>query len=207
MQQHVDDLVNLINKLEVGPVRLVGHSFGAYISLVLAEQNPQLVRSLVLAEPPVLPLLSRTAVGHATLESFQKRVLIPSRAAFEQGDIELGLELFIDGVTKPGDFDKIPENAKNGLVQYVGPEFQLEMLTEPAEYMIPLSCDALEKLEIPTLLITGETSPAFFLLITAEIERCMNEETYVMVPEADHGALAGNSVFFNDVYLSFLYDK
>ena len=57
---------------------------------MLAVQNPHLVRSLVLAEPPVLPLLSRTAVGHATLESFQQRVIIPSRNAFEQGDAQNG---------------------------------------------------------------------------------------------------------------------
>ena len=107
----------------------------------------------------------------------------------------MGLKLFIDGVTQPGSFDRIPEDARNSLIQNIGPEFRLEMLTEPDEYMIPITCEALEKMDIPTLLITGETSPAFFLLITGEIERCIDGESYVMVPEVGHGALAGNSVF------------
>ena len=208
MQQHVDDLVHLIDELELAPVRLVGHSFGAYISLTLAVQHPHLVRSLVLAEPPVFSLLSRTAFGQAIIESFQRRVMIPSKHAFEQGDMEGGLRIFVDGITHPGSFDSMPEDVRNSFIQHIGPEFRLEMLTEPEEYMIPLTCEALENLEIPTLLMTGEmTSIGFVLLITGEIERCMDGEFYVMVPEADHGALSGNAVFFDDTYLSFLQEK
>ena len=208
MQQHIDDLVHLIEELEVAPVRLVGHSFGAYISLTLAVQHPHLVRSLVLAEPPVLPLLSRTAIGQATLESFQRGVLIPSKQAFEQGDTQEGLKIFIDGISHPGFFDSVPEDVRKSLIQYIGPEFRLEMLTEPDVYMIPLTCEALEDLEIPTLLMTGEmTKIAFVLLITVELERCLEGESYVMVPEADHGALSGNAVFFNDTYVSFLKEN
>ena len=47
----------------------------------------------------------------------------------------------------------------------------------------PLDCEKAGKLARPTLLVTGEQSPAMFLLITAELERCLEGESQVMVPD------------------------
>ena len=48
-----EDLAALIKKLDLGKVHVVGLSYGAYTALFLAVKHPDLVRSLVLAEPPV----------------------------------------------------------------------------------------------------------------------------------------------------------
>ena len=45
--------------------------------------------------------------------------------------------------------------------------------------------------------MTGERSPATFLLITAELERCLEGESKVMVPEAGHGMHGDNPTFYN----------
>ena len=49
-----DDLAALIRKLKLAPAHIVGVSYGAYVALFLAARHPELVRSLVLSEPPVL---------------------------------------------------------------------------------------------------------------------------------------------------------
>ena len=54
--QHVDDLAVFLREIDAAPAHLVGSSQGAYISLLAAIRYPKLVRSLVLEEPPVLPL-------------------------------------------------------------------------------------------------------------------------------------------------------
>ena len=59
-------------------------------------------------------------------------------------------------------------------------------MTEPAAALPPFDCGNLGKFTRPTLLVTGERSPAMFLLITAELERCLEGESQVMVPEAGH---------------------
>src|SRR5262249_49938304 len=45
-----DDLAALIDQLELGPVHIVAHSYGAYASLFVAVQHPELVQSMILAE-------------------------------------------------------------------------------------------------------------------------------------------------------------
>ena len=49
MAQHVADVIGFIEKLGAGPVDLMGHSRGGYISFRVAEQRPDLLRKLILA--------------------------------------------------------------------------------------------------------------------------------------------------------------
>ena len=58
-QQHVEDLAAFLREIDAAPAHLVGTSQGAFIALLLAVQSPDLVRRLVLEEPPVLPLFAK----------------------------------------------------------------------------------------------------------------------------------------------------
>ena len=53
----VDDLAAFLRALHLAPAHLVGASNGAFACMLLALREPKLVRTLVLAEPPVLPIL------------------------------------------------------------------------------------------------------------------------------------------------------
>lgn len=50
ISHHISDLYNLINSLETGPVILMGHSLGAFISLAFATQYPLLTKALILVD-------------------------------------------------------------------------------------------------------------------------------------------------------------
>ena len=56
MLEHVDDLQALIQELGAVPAHLMGHSYGAFLCLLIAIKDPEIVRTLVLAEPPVITL-------------------------------------------------------------------------------------------------------------------------------------------------------
>ena len=58
---HVSDLAAFVRGLNLGPVRVVGHSYGAVIALGLAVQNPELVRGLFINEPPLPSILTDPA--------------------------------------------------------------------------------------------------------------------------------------------------
>jgi pimeloyl-ACP methyl ester carboxylesterase len=53
-----EDLAAFIHTLHLGKVVVIGHSYGAFAALFLAARHPELVRALVLAEPPVVSLLT-----------------------------------------------------------------------------------------------------------------------------------------------------
>lgn len=206
LQLHVDDLAALITELDLGPAHVIGHSYGGYVALAFALEHPKLVSSLVLGEPPVLPLLTRTSVGENLLNSFNRRALEPAREAYEQGEIKKGLSRFLNGVIYPGWFEELPAEAQDEIVEKAGPQHRLELLTESSVVMPPITCDALSKFDHPTLLMTGEDSPAMFFLVTAELEKCLEGEVHIMVPEAGH-AMFYNTSFFNESVQTFLEDQ
>ena len=49
----VDDLAVIIRMLKIAPAHLVGHSYRGAIAYHLALRHPELVRTLVLAEPVI----------------------------------------------------------------------------------------------------------------------------------------------------------
>lgn len=205
LKRHAADLAGLIQALRAGPAHIVGHSGGAYIALAFAIEHPELTRSLVLAEAPVLPLLSRTAVGDALRDSWNATVLDPVRSAFENGALEEGLRRFLDAVIYPGWFDELAPEAREELVKKQGPTFRLYMLTDPSRTLPSIACKSLSQFERPTLLVTGEQSPAMLLLASAELERCLSDVSHVMVPEAGHAMPSANPDFFNTAVLAFLH--
>lgn len=48
---HAKDLAEFIKALNIGPVHLVGHSYGAFTTLLTTTDHPELVRSLTLGKP------------------------------------------------------------------------------------------------------------------------------------------------------------
>jgi non-heme chloroperoxidase len=205
LPMHVADLAALLTTLKATPAHLVGHSSGALIALALAVEQPTLVRSLVLGEPPVLPLLSSTSVGEAIRESGLRRVRATAKA-LEGGDIEEALRRFFEVPCGGPCFDGFPQSRRTELVEKHGPAVpsEVQMLMDMSVPQPTLACEKLRELKRPTLLVTGERSPAVFLLITAELERCLEGTSQVMVPEAGHGMHGDNPDFYNTAVMGFL---
>jgi pimeloyl-ACP methyl ester carboxylesterase len=201
LRNHVADLRALITQLKATPAHLVGNYYGAYVALAMAVESPELVHSLVLGEPPVMPLLPPKSEGTA-LSAGEGSQPSAIRKAFD-ASLEDGVRMFMDGICGKGCLDKFPQARRTELIEKQGPELRSQFMTEPSAYMPPLDCGNLGKLARPTLLVTGERSPAVLLLITAELERCLEGESKVMVPKAGHGMHSENTAFYNEAVMAF----
>lgn len=73
-------------------MHLLGHSYGAYTALLAAIEAPGTIRTLVLAEPPIMRWLPQLPAGEGIWEGFDERVWRPMGEAFRQHGDTAGLD-------------------------------------------------------------------------------------------------------------------
>ncbi len=203
MLVHVEDLAALIEGLQLGRTHIVGNSYGSYISLMLALLYPRMVRSLALAEPPVHPLLPSLPGGQALLADFMSKAWRPAGEAFRLGDMEGGVRLFIEGAVGEGEWNKLPQRARNGMLKDA-PELAVATATPFETHMPPITCEDAHRIEAPTLLLRGENSPPMYTLINDELARCLPHAEQAPIPDAAHVLHAQNPQEHDRVVLAFL---
>ncbi len=203
LARHAEDLAAFIERLGLDRPHIIGSSYGAYVALELALRRPELVRALVLGEPPILPWLARTDVGDSLRRAFAANAWEPARRAFARGDSVDGLRKFLDGVGGAGRFDGLPPEARAALLRLAF-EMRLELRADPDAYMPALACREVGRIRSPVLLVVGDRSPRLFHVITAELERCLATEQRVSVAGVGHAMHAANPAAYNAAVLTFL---
>jgi len=203
---HAEDLVDLMSELSLDHARVVGLSYGAYTALLAALKYPARIQALVLAEPPLLPLLRTVPGGDSMAEAWERQVLRPSQRAFGRGDNDEGLRLFVGGLRGTTTFDQLPASTKAHLREYI-PALRLQMLTDMKLYFPPVTCEQLRSLQVPVLLVGGERSPPMFAVILAELARCLPDAHRVVIPNAGHNMQIDNPAAFNREVLGFLQNR
>lgn len=200
---HAEDLAALLLTLDLAPAHIVGSSYGAYTAMALARDHPNLVRSLVLAEPPIVSLLTVSEAGDAARRTFFLNVLDPARRAFARGDSITALRTFYDGLNGRGQFDNLPAAARADLLAYSF-EMRQELLANREQYYPTVSCAELGRVTTPVLLVRGAQSPRLFQIISDELARCLQNDTTVIIPAAGHPPHLGNPVYYNQAVARFL---
>jgi pimeloyl-ACP methyl ester carboxylesterase len=211
---HVNDLVEFIRALKLDKVHLAGSSYGAYTSLITAINNPGLVKSLVLGEPPVLPLLVsdpdsplkilsllfRDFTSAKIFMNFGLRYMKPAQKALKNSRLEEGVRLFANGALGEGGYDKLPEELKSTFMDNA-PSLKVELL---GEGFPPFPETEAGKLAIPALFVYGENSPKLFHAISDKLMKILPNSEKVVIPNASHLTHGQNPVVYNEKVLEFL---
>ena len=201
--QHAADLGALIEALGLAPAHVVGSSYGALTALILATARPELFRSLVLGEPPLLLWLARLPGGQPLFDAFMANAFGPAREAFARGEAEAGVRRFFDGALGPGVFDRFPAPARQQRLDNAA-EMRVETATPSEEYFSALSPEDVARLQTPTLLLEGALSPTMFGLMTDELARVLPHAERATIPAASHGMHGQNPPAYNAAVLAFL---
>lgn len=198
---HAADLAALVAALGLRSAHVVGSSYGAYTALMLGLNHPDCVRSLVLSEPPVLPLLEDHPEGAALRDEFLAQVWSPVGEILQAGDTEQGIRTFVDGLFDHGTFDQLPSEVRD-LIMDNACEFILEA-TSP-DFWTPFSRDDAARVHAPTLLLSGGRSLRMFQIIVDELERSLPRCERVTVGESAHDLPGEHPEAFNEIVLAFL---
>ena len=181
---HADDLYTLIQKLGFKKVHLVGHSYGAFTALTMALDHPEMVRSLVLGEPPVASLIKNSERGRESLDGFFEDNLRPAARAFRAGRNEAGLEHFLQGVM--GDDFRLAQVPPEGKQSWM--DNLLELWGSALnESFLPLDPLAIQSLDIPVLLLVGDRSPTWLVEVSKELHGLLPRSEMVGIENSSHG--------------------
>lgn len=184
-----EDLAAFIHTLHLGKVVVIGHSYGALTALFLAAKHPELVRALVLAEPPAISLLmhlpsDEAKTGKAMFEDIQRKMVAPMQQAFRKGDHDAGIAAFMDYVfNDPHAWDKMPESAREDTLRDAH-EWDVMMTTG---ILFPnIEPPTIRRITAPVLLLSGAKSYRFLGLITEELARLLPNRETIVLPDAGH---------------------
>jgi len=198
---HAADLAGLIKALNLAPAHLMGHSYGGFISLLVARDRPELVRSLVLVEPARLATLITNADAEEAkpilkgIGESQKQVL----ELLDHGNADEALRVFTNMVRGPGTWEGMPSAvraARRDNVHTLKPT-----LANPAERF---TCDDARKIAAPTLLVGGDVSPRLFPLMLNGLQACLARVERITITKASHEVHRDNPADFNREVLAFL---
>ena len=198
IDQHVADVIGLIEALGPPPIDLVGHSRGGHIAFRVAQQRPDLLRRLVLAEPG--GSLDDTLTQPGTEQPASIASHLP--AAVEKiaaGDVEGGLSLFFDAIEGSGAWAGQPEGRRQPLRDNAR-----TLLGQINENRRPFSLADARSIRTPTLFLGGEKSEGSLPVVLKALAANVTGAKVATIPGASHAMHQQNPVAFAEAILSFV---
>lgn len=183
MLREVDDLAGLLETLELAPVHLVGVSYGAYTSLMLALRRPELVRSVTAAEPPLLHWLPDVDGGRAAYDHFNTAVMRPSAAAFAADDPVGALTVAVNYFAGAGGMDQIPAEFRDMLLANLD---DWRAITTAPDVFPLVTRNEMARISVPVLIISGGKTAAVHRLIDPELARVIPGARRVVIADGTH---------------------
>jgi esterase len=193
--QHISDMIAFLEGLKLGPVDLIGHSRGGHIAFRLAQQRPDLLRKLVLAEPG--GTMDATAEPVAT----RPHVALASEK-IANGDIEGGLQVFKDAIDGKGSWQGLAEADR----QYRR-DNAMTLLAQVNEGRQPYSKADAESISTPTLFVGGTDTPGLLPKILAALSANVEGAEVLRIPNASHSMFVQQPKAFCEGVLEFLERK
>lgn len=211
MHQHVSDLEAILKAINK-PVHLIGHSYGAFICLLLAIKSPQLMRSLTLAEPPVITLYvsnnpkpleiikllftrPKTAIALVKLGA---KGFDPASKELKRGHIEKAVEIFGKATLGKDNFSNLSDSRLKQVYQNV---IEAEFT---GSGFPPLEESKIREIRLPTLLISGENSPNIFKLLINRLMQLIPNAEKRVIEGASHISHEDNPLEYSNAVLSFI---
>ncbi len=201
VEDHVRDLEALLVATDHFPAHVVGNSLGGTVAVRLAAERPDLFRSLVVHDPPMLGLLDSgpTADLTAVTEAMDGIAEVAG-----SGDLRGAAQRFVDLVGRGASpWSRLPPALQEMYVANAA--CWLEEYEDSRSASVDL--DRIAEFDPPAFLTTGETSPLFFDLILERLRSRLPNARKVVLPGAGHVPHLTHPGLFVGVLAGFLLER
>lgn len=196
VQDDTLDLAGVLQATELYPAHIVTHSYAGAVAFRLAQDRPEMVRSIAVHEPPMVGLLEQDP-GSASEAHQWLGAIARLRATIEAGNRESAARTIVESFSvQAGAWDRLPPEVRALAQRQVGlwaDEFADREAVEPDR-------EGLRDLLIPVLLTTGEQSPPFLHRIVQQLAGILRNATQKTLLGAGHAP----QVTAPDLYLGVL---
>jgi pimeloyl-ACP methyl ester carboxylesterase len=200
--QHVDDVIGFIEALAGKPADVLGHSRGGHIAFRVAQQRPDLVRKLVLAEPGGHLDASLSPDGRRSdLTSFgtTRQIYTPIAERVSLGDIDGALTIFSEIIGGPGAWPKLPAT-----VRQTWRDNAFTLLGQVNEQRAAFTRQDAESIQVPTLFVGGIRSPGILSTVLRALAARVPGARVEMISGAGHFMFEDDPVRFCAAVIEFL---
>jgi pimeloyl-ACP methyl ester carboxylesterase len=195
--QHVADVIGFIEALGEGTVDLMGHSRGGHIAFRVAQQRPDLLRRVVLAEPGGDLDASFAPPGTAAMP--MRATAVAAAAKIAAGDVDVGLAGFIDAVDGEGAWRALPAHEKQELRDNAN-----TLLGKVNEQRQPFTRADAEAIGVPTLFVGGADTPGSLPVVLRALAAHVPGARVEMIPNATHFMFGQDPTRFCAAVTAFL---
>jgi esterase len=199
MAQHVSDVIGFIGKLNAGPVDLMGHSRGGHISFRVAQQRPDLLRKLVLAEPGGDLDATLSPDGVASPPSPVAARIPAAVEKVRSGDVDGALELIVDMIDGGGTWKRLPAAPKQQLRDNA-----FTLIGQVGENRKPFARSEAESIRTPTMLIGGGDTIGSLSVIWRVLAQHIPGAKTAVIPGARHWIFDQAPQQYSDAVKEFL---
>jgi esterase len=198
--QHVADVIGFIEALGCGPIDLLGHSRGGHMAFRVAQQRPELLRRLILAEPG--GDLDTTLAEPGAKQPLSLATHFAAAAKqIAAGDIEGGMTLFFDGIEGPGAWARHPEAKRQPLRDNAR-----TLLGQVNENRRPYSLADAQAIRTPTLFIGGGNTTGSLATVHRVLAQHFANSQTAMIDGAKHWMFDDAPQEYCEAVLKFLAD-
>lgn len=170
---HAADAARIIGEQDLAPAVAVGSSFGAVCVLELARRRPELLRGIVLCEPPLPPNDDGPLAPATYREELERR--------YREDGPRAAAELFLRRVLGDAGFEKMPARLQE---RTLGMAEQIRLDSDALNgYRVDYA--SLAQVTLPVLLLGGDRSGPLFEPTLAALAAAL--------PNAERETLRGGS--------------
>ncbi|WP_071145278.1 alpha/beta fold hydrolase [Bacteroides ihuae] len=190
IMQDVNDVIALIKALGFEKADFIGHSYGSNIVIQLAIEHPEVVKDILIYEPPLFGLLKGKAQYKTDLQETKDAMLL-AKSLLEKGEIEKGTIQFLEKVAfGEGCWETLFDKGERRIM-LSNYHTWLDQSKDPQRLNIqPVKLN--EFSGRVTILYGAETLPVYKDVV-AELDRILKNKRIIKIENAGHGGLVTNS--------------